>query len=152
MPKPLISVELDGEKELQKELKRLIKEKPKEVKMEVKASGIDIQRDAKEELRDMRAWDLGNAANSTMVDLQDQGFTAKVEVKAPYGPYIEYGTRKHFPPPDALEGWAKRHGFDSAWPICKAIADRGLKARPFLIPAYLKNRDKFFRRIVRVFK
>lgn len=152
MPKGLISVELKGEKELQKELKRLIQEKPMEVKQEVYASGVDIQREAKEELREMGAWDLGNAANSIMVDLEDQGFTARIEVQAPYGSHIEYGTRPHFPPPDALEGWAKRHGFDSAWPICKAIAKRGLKARPFLVPAYLENRDKFFNRIVGVFE
>ena len=152
MPKSLMSVELKGEKELQRELKRLIREKPMEVKQEVYASGIDIQRDAKEQLYDMGAWDLGNAANSIMVDLEDQGFTAKIEVQAPYGIYIEYGSRPHFPPPDALEGWAKRHGFDSAWPICKAIAKRGLPARPFLVPAFLTERDKFFDRLVGIFE
>lgn len=152
MPKGKISVKLEGAKELEREFRRLLKEKPQEVKGEVYASGLDIQRGAKQELKSMKAWDLGNLANSIMVDLEDQGFTAKVEAQAPYGPSVEYGTKKHFPPPDALEGWARRHGFDSAWPICMVIAKRGLKARPFLVPAFLKVRDAFFKRIVERFK
>jgi len=152
VPKGQISVELKGADELQKEIKRMTKESIEKLKRETYASGLDVQRDAKERLRGMKAWDLGNLANSIMVDPEDEGMTAKIEVQAPYGPYVEYGTRPHFPPPDALEGWARRHGFDSAWPICKAIADRGLKERPYLIPAYLKIRRIFFDRIVRSFR
>lgn len=152
MPKGLISVELKGADELRTFIEKMTKESIEKLKKETYASGIDVQRDAKERLRDMRAWDLGNLANSIMVDPEDDGMTAKIEAQAPYGPYVEFGTRPHFPPMDALEGWAKRHGFDSAWPICKAIADRGLKERPFLIPAYLKIREIYFNRVARLFK
>lgn len=27
-----------------------------------------------------------------------------------YGPFIEFGTRAHWPPPGAMAGWAQRHG------------------------------------------
>ena len=145
-----INVDVIGEKEIARALQRLSAEKKKRVKGEVYASGIDVQREAKEKLRDQRTWDLGNLANSIIVDLTIDGLIAEVGPEAPYGHYVEFGTKKHFPPPDALEGWAKRHGFDSAWPICKAIAKRGLKAKPYLFPAWLAVKDKFWKRIKRI--
>jgi len=51
-----------------------------------------------------------------------------------------------------LEGWARRHGFDSTWPICLAIAKRGLPERPFLDPAYLKIKDKYFKALIKLFE
>lgn len=152
MPKPLFSVELKGEKELQKAIKTLTQEAIRDLKKETYASGFDIQRKAKENLKDLEAWDTGNLANTIVVKREDQGLTSKIEAQAPYAPYVEYGTRPHFPPMDALEGWARRHGFESAWPICKAISERGLKERPFLLPAYLKVRDVFFKKITEVFR
>ncbi|UCD58647.1 MAG: HK97 gp10 family phage protein [Candidatus Hydrogenedentota bacterium] len=142
-----VTVDLIGDKEVARALKKLSDEKKRMVKGEVYASGIDVQREAKERLRDQRTWDLGNLANSIMVDPVEDGMVAEVGPEAPYGPCVEHGTKKHFPPPDALEGWAKRHGFDSAWPICLAIAKRGLKAKPFLFPAWLAVKDKFWKRI-----
>ena len=142
-----VKVDLIGDKEIIQALKNLSEDKKRKVKGEVYASGIDVQREAKERLRGQRAWDLGNLANSIMADLVEGGMASEVGPEAPYGPYVEHGTRPHFPPPDALEGWAKRHGFDSAWPICRAIAKRGLRAKPFLFPAWLAVRDKFWKRI-----
>jgi len=40
------------------------------------------------------------------------------------------------PPPDALSGWARRHGLAGLeFVIARAIGRRGIKARPFLGPA-----------------
>ncbi len=142
-----VTVDVIGEKEILRALKNLSTEKERRVKGEVYASGVDVQREAKEKLREMGTWDLGNLANSIFVDLKDGGMAAEVGPEAPYGPYIEYGTKPHFPPPDALEGWAKRHGFDSAWPICIAISKRGLPARPFMFPAWLAIKDLFWKKI-----
>jgi len=33
----------------------------------------------------------------------------RVGYTAPWGPYVEYGTRAHFPPPKALLPWCRRH-------------------------------------------
>lgn len=142
-----ITVDVMGEKEIARALRKMSAEKTRQVKGEVYASGIDVQREAKERLRDQGSWDVGNLANSIMVDRVEGGMVAEIWPEAPYGVYVEHGTRPHFPPLDALEDWAKRHGFKSAWPICKAIAKRGLKARPFLIPAWLAVKDKFWKRI-----
>ena len=56
-----------------------------------------------------------------------------------YSPYVEFGTRPHFPPPGALQPWARRHGI-SAFALARAIARRGTKAHPFMRPALEKNK------------
>lgn len=64
-----------------------------------------------------------------------------------YAPYVEYGTGTlaegeggkggaHFPPPAALDRWARRHHMPSGFVVARAIARRGgLRPRPFLRPA-----------------
>ena len=145
-----VKVEVIGDREILRAMENLSKEKSKLVKGEVYATGLDVQTEAREKLRESRTWDQGNLATSIIVDPKHGGMTADVGPEAPYAPYVEHGTRPHFPPMDALEGWAKRHGFASAWPICKAIADRGLKARPFMFPAWLAFKDLFWKRIRRI--
>lgn len=145
-----VSVDLIGDKEIIRALRKLSDEKKRKVKGEVYATGHDVRTEAMSRLKGkggLGAWDLGNLANSILVELVEAGMVAEVGPTAPYGPYVEHGTRPHFPPPDALEGWAKRHGFDSAWPICKLIAKRGLKAKPFLFPAWLALKEKYWKRI-----
>ena len=44
-----------------------------------------------------------------------------------YAPYVEYGTRPHWPPVAALETWARRHG-RTAWGVALSIATRGTPA------------------------
>jgi hypothetical protein len=61
-----------------------------------------------------------------------------------YGAYVERGSRPHWPPRAPLEGWARRHGV-SVFVVQRAIARRGTRARPFLRPAYEKNRDAIVR-------
>jgi hypothetical protein len=48
-----------------------------------------------------------------------------------YAPYQELGTRPFWPPPGALEPWARRHGV-SEYVVRRAIARRGIKAKKFL--------------------
>ena len=141
------TMKVEGAKKLQRYLKNMSEEKARQVKGEVYASALDIQKEAKGNLKEAGSWDLGNLANTILVDLEPGGESAEIGPTAGYGPAVEYGTKPHFPPPDALEGWAKRHGFDSAWPICLAIAERGLPPRPFLLPAYLAIVDKFYNRL-----
>lgn len=48
-----------------------------------------------------------------------------------YAPFVELGTRPHWPPLEALRIWAARHGL-SAFLVARAIARRGTKAIRFL--------------------
>lgn len=47
------------------------------------------------------------------------------EVKK-YAPFVEYDTRPHWPPIEAIEGWAYRHGL-SAYVVARSIAQKGTK-------------------------
>lgn len=48
-----------------------------------------------------------------------------------YAPYMEYGTRPHFPPVRALQNWARHKLGDErlAFPVARAISRRGLQGR-----------------------
>lgn len=133
-----------GDEELRKAIKKLIRKRSREVRGETYAHGVALRQTAKNNLQDHERWDTGNAANSLTLKMEKRGFTAKIEAEAPYSIWIENGARPHFPPLEALEGWAKRHGFDSAWPIALAISKRGIPATPFLGPAYDSESEKFY--------
>lgn len=142
-------VEIKGWNELEKSLDRILSKKEK-IKREVLYTALDIQNKAKKKLRSQKAIDEGNLIDSILVDAVQGGMAAEIGSIAPYAPYVEFGTKPHFPPPDALEDWARHHGFDSAWPICKVIAKRGLKERPYLNPAYEEEKEGFIQRIKKI--
>lgn len=56
---------------------------------------------------------------------------AIVQTNVNYAAYVHEGTKPHFPPISALEGWASRHGV-SARAVAKSIARKGTKAQPFM--------------------
>jgi HK97 gp10 family phage protein len=61
-----------------------------------------------------------------------------------YAPYMELGTRPHWPPISALEVWARRHGTEP-YLVARAIARRGTAARKFLQNAMTNNKERIFR-------
>ncbi len=68
-----------------------------------------------------------------------------------YGPFIEFGTRPHFPPVEPLERWAQLHGMAGAgFAIAKKISREGTKPKPYLIPAFNKVAPKVFKKLNQV--
>lgn len=53
-----------------------------------------------------------------------------LENTAPYSSYVHDGTKPHFPPISAIEGWANRHGIEP-FLVARAISKKGTKAVPF---------------------
>lgn len=55
---------------------------------------------------------------------------------AEYAPFVEKGTRPHFPPVEALRGWARRVLGDesAAWAVARKIAREGTEPQPFVKP------------------
>lgn len=75
----------------------------------------------------------GLRASSKIVMRQGpRGPEGTLTFTAPYALFVHEGTRPHWPPIQALEGWAKRHGFPNAYLVAKAIAMHGTKGTPFL--------------------
>ena len=54
-----------------------------------------------------------------------------------YGIHMEYGTRPHWMPADALKGWSRRvlGNENLAYAVQKKIAREGVEAHPFFRPA-----------------
>lgn len=75
----------------------------------------------------------------------------RVGPSARYGINVEFGRRAgaKAPPVAALIGWVTRHPFSGrgsirskAFVLARAIGRRGIRPRPFLVPAYRKNRTR----------
>lgn len=93
--------------------------------------------------------DTGKLKSSILPSVSSSGNTTTgiVGSSVAYAPFMELGTRPHFPPVSALEGWASRHGMN-AFVVARTIARRGLKARRYLQRALDDNR----RRIIAILR
>lgn len=145
-----VKITLKGMDALMKEIGRQ-KSKTALIKQEVLASALDIKTQAVDNLRALGAWDKGGAglAGSIIVETTPNGLSAEVGSPLPYAPYVEFGTRAHFPPMEALEDWARKHKVP-VFLVARAIAKRGLPARPYLNPAFFSIEGEFFDRLKKI--
>lgn len=95
-------------------------------------SAIDVQRRAKQYV----PVDTGRLRGSIGYEVDSAGVPlwAVVGTNVFYAPYVEFGTDPHFPPPAALDTWARRHGFTSGFQVARRIAMFGTQEHPYLIP------------------
>lgn len=136
-------IEIKGLREVQREQERIVKELSGTPMLEaMRKATLTVERAAKQNapvdtgrLRASITPEVVQGANSV------QGTVGSNVV---YAPYVELGTRPHFPPLAALETWARRHG-TTAWLVAIGIARKGTKARKFLESALTENADKVFR-------
>lgn len=129
------TVEIKGLKELLETEDKIVASKRKKVGQLVLRRAMDIRTNAIEKLKSMKAWSSGLLAGSILVEVTEDKLTAEIGPTQPYGPYVEFGTQPHWPPLDALEDWARKHGIP-AFLVARAIARRGTFARPYLAPAF----------------
>jgi hypothetical protein len=135
-----ISVSIDS-REVQAMLARLAEAAPQALAQEVTKSTLAIHAKA----REGAAVDTGILRAGIEFVVINQGATGEVRVQGEYGPYIEFGTRPHFPPVAPLEEWARRHGLPpgTGFLIARKISRVGTPARPFLFPAYEAEAPEF---------
>lgn len=65
-----------------------------------------------------------------------------------HAPFMEFGTRPHWPPRQPIETWARRHGL-SWFVVARSIARKGIKARAYLRGAIRKNAGRIVERLKR---
>ncbi len=99
----------------------------------------EIRSLAQRNIREIDAIATGKMQAGVEVTYSKAGLVYAVGTKAAYGPFVELGTRPHFPPLDAIREWCRVRGIDekAAFPIARAISRRGLPERPWLRPAFL---------------
>jgi len=83
----------------------------------------------------------GNLLRSLNQYFEDE-MTGYIGYTAPYAKPVEFGSKPHFPPPDAIREWARnklglrgRELERATWGICRKIDQYGTEAQPFLRPA-----------------
>ena len=98
-------------------------------------SAIDIKETAKSEAPVA----FGKLKGSIKHDVKK--YEAMVWASEKYAPFVEYGTKPHFPPIAPLERWAQLKLGNSAlaWAVAKKIARVGTEAQPFFFPAVRSN-------------
>lgn len=143
-----VKITLKGMDALMKEIGRQ-KSKTALIKQEVLASALDIKSQAQDNARALKAIDSGNLRNSIIAETTRNGLSAEIGSPLPYAPYVEFGTRAHFPPMEALEDWARKHKIP-VFLVARAIAKRGLPARPYLNPAFFSIEGEFQDRLKRI--
>jgi HK97 gp10 family phage protein len=133
-----VTVRVEGAQELAGALGRAQTAIAPAVRRAMQQSLLLIEADARRNV----AHDTRQLMNSITSQITEApgGLVGKVGPSVAYGLYVERGTRPHWPPLAALVPWARRHGIP-ARAVQVAIARRGTRARPFLQPAFDKNKD-----------
>lgn len=119
-------------------------EKQAAIKAIVNESALNIQTAA----RKRSPVDTGRLRSSINLKILDDGYAAEVAAEVFYAAFVEFGTSPHFPPPNALAGWARRHGMKGKeFVIARGISRKGTPAQPFLFPSFEEERNKFVERL-----
>jgi HK97 gp10 family phage protein len=140
------SFRVEGLDEFRRALRRFPKVAKRGAKRGMKRGVLRVQRSA----RQSAPVDTGRlrASIAYVVRVLANGVRGIVGSAVEYAPFVEFGTRPHWPPIAALETWARRHG-TSAFVVARAIAQRGTEARNYLRDALKENASKVARDISR---
>lgn len=133
-----VTVEVLGLEGLRRGLSGAPKVMEREVRGAMEASLLSLEAD----MRANGARDTGRMTGSVSHRIEGSGvaLTGRAGPQVAYAFYVERGRRPgRYPPIAAIAGWARRHGI-APFLVARAIARRGIRARPFVEPAYRRQR------------
>ena len=107
----------------------------KHVNMAISRALVRIMGEAKKEAPVGVNADLQNRWNVSM-----GRFQGTLASGVPYSSYVQFGTKPHFVPIDAITPWANKKGIPP-WAVVKSIAKKGTKANPFMTRALSNAQD-----------
>lgn len=135
-----IQLRVEGMAELQSKMEQVAKDLVGQPMVEgMRQATLLVTRDA----RLLAPVDTGRLKNSIVPDLRVVSDTVigVVGTNVRPAPYVEFGTKPHFPPLDKLQVWASRHG-TTAYAVARGIAAHGTKAHHYLQGAFDKNQQQ----------
>ena len=138
-----VQLDVRGLEEVQAEMERVARDLAGGPMVDaMQQAALLVQRDAKINA----PVDTGRLRASITPEVRPHGNTVRgvVGSNVKYAPYVELGTRPHWPPPGALQPWARRHGI-SEYLVRRAIGMRGTKAVKYLERAVTENADRIHR-------
>ena len=129
-----------------------------DVHRDLEGIGRSMRRDMREELRSKRAKATGDliASIRATTTMKKGSVELSVGPTVSYGAYVEFGTKPHWPPRDAIRDWVieKFRGrirgpeLDSvAFLVQRKIAAKGTPAQPYVEPVFDKHVNKVAGRI-----
>lgn len=139
LAKPIFRVDLRGIDGMQRNI-RLVRENfPELLAAANEKTAKKIQQTAQRNIKQIDAIATGKMYGGIEIASSPGGLVFAVGCTAKYAPYVEFGTKPHWPPLSAIREWCRVKGIPerAAFPIARAIARRGLPERPFLYPAAL---------------
>lgn len=145
-----IKFKLEGVDDARKKFEEINSSSRQEIIRQTSKSSLNIEGEAKKNV----AVDIGRARASIQTRFENSGLTGVIFSDVEYSKWIEFGRPAgKQPPTEALEGWAKRHGLEGLeYIIARAIGERGLPPRPFLLPAFENERKKYFKEVRSILK
>lgn len=145
----MIRVKIKGQRELTRKLAEARRAVIGAVEGALVKAGLLIERDAKR-LCPVDTGRLRASISYRLISAGTEVLAVEVGTNVQYAPYVEFGTRPHFPPPEALKRWAKLHGMKpgAEFAIARKIAVEGTPPKPFLFPALNANKSKIERLVI----
>jgi len=169
-----LSLKIKGIDAAVKAVKNLSKEAEQGIQDELNAFGFLVEGDAKA----MAPADEGNLRNS--ITSEPGKLSVSIFARIDYAAYLEFGTRKFaaayvntLPPDwqtyaaefrggtggsgdffDVIMRWVRRKGIEpeAAYPIALSILRNGIRAHPFMFPAFQKNVPELEKNLKQLFR
>ena len=141
----MIKINADELNKFSVEVIKLSDEVEEDVKKVVKNSAFNIEKNAKSNLTKNKSVATGHLRRGISADIK--GLEATIHTSnIKYAPGVEYGTKAHIIRPKnkkALYWKGAKH------PV-KKVNHPGSRAKPFLIPAFEKEKDQFLEKLKEV--
>ena len=138
----MIKINADELNKFSVETPKLYEKNEALVRQTVKNSAFNIQKNAKSNLTKNKSVDTGHLRRGISTDIKGLGATIHTS-NIKYAPGVEYGTKAHIIRPKnkkVLYWKGAKH------PV-KKVNHPGSKAKPFLIPAFEKEKDQFLEKL-----
>lgn len=145
----MFAVRITGQEKVKKQIDYLRRNFPEWLKAANLETAYEVRDLAQKNIRQIDAYTTGELYGSMQVSVSPQGRSIRVLSTSKYAPFVEFGTRPHFPPLDPIRAWCRARGIDekAAFPIAKKIAEHGTPERPFLFPAFKVGTRNHVKRI-----
>ena len=141
----MIKINADELNKFSVEIPKLYEKNEVLVRQTVKNSAFNIQKNAKSNLTKNKSVDTGHLRRGISTDIKGLGATIHTS-NIKYAPGVEYGTKAHIirPKNKRFLYWE-----GAKYPV-KKVSHPGSKAKPFLIPAFDKEKDQFLEKLKEV--
>ncbi len=149
---------MNNEQHNKKVWKDLRKFKNRTITVAVRKYALELERLVSEKIDAMGISDTGDLRKSIKqeVFIQAQKWVIRVGSNMEYAVYVHEGTRPHWPPKSAIDGWVRRklglRGVEletTSYLIRRKISKEGTKEKPFMQLVFDQEKHKAAEKIAR---